>query len=56
MSNDAERCADDLIDELRSENARLRGIIERAKEWTRSSFNEAKLIEILNEAGKGNEK
>jgi len=35
------------------EIVRLRGIIENALAWTKNSFNESELIEILNEAGKG---
>jgi hypothetical protein len=42
-----------LTQKLEDENVRLRVIIERAKEWTKNSFNESKLIEILNQAGKG---
>lgn len=36
--------------QLESEVARLREIIERAKAWTKNSFNEIELINILNEA------
>ena len=56
MSNDAERCSDDLINELRSENARLRGIVEQAKSYCEKYIewlNYKEVIEILNEAGKG---
>jgi len=35
------------------EIVRLRGIVENALAWTKNSFNESELIEILNEAGKG---
>ena len=59
MSNDAEKCADDLIDELRTENERLRGIIERAKkafiEKYHNQFSGDQLIstlDILNEVNK----
>jgi hypothetical protein len=42
--------------ELESENARLRGIVERANEIAHRQYSHSELmpiIEILNEAGKG---
>jgi len=59
MSNDAEKCADDLIDELESENARLQGIIERALSEIPEHPKLPIVIdikEILNEATAGNGK
>ncbi len=41
-----------IVNKLYNDNARLRGIIERALAWTKNSFNEIELINILNEANK----
>lgn len=39
-----------IVNKLYNENTRLRGIIERALIWTKNSYNEIELIDILNEA------
>lgn len=50
------KCPECDVIELESENARLRGIVERANEIAHRQYSHSELmpiIEILNEAGKG---